>query len=63
MASCARKLETEKKSTTAKINLIFIAMMHNITRRMALPDGCQFLTLACSAIQGVHSNATLTGIS
>jgi len=30
---------------------------------MLLPDACQFLTLDCSAIQGVRSNAPLTGIS
>jgi hypothetical protein len=62
MASSARA-EKENKNITARASLNSIPAISNIARRNALPDGCQFLTLGCSAIQGVQSNAPLPGIT
>src|SRR6201981_172971 len=63
MASSARTMEKENENITARVSLNSIAPISNIARRNALPDGCQFLTLGCSAIQGVQSNAPLPGIT
>jgi hypothetical protein len=45
-------METQNKTAVTTASLNFITTMSNIVRRIALPDGCQFLAANCGRAAG-----------